>query len=1160
MLVFPVIYNRRFAINPLKPTVWFTMLAALLWAVVMGIQVMPYKTALTLPGTCETVALCKQTGPIASLELATSPSLFQHRIDQGSATANRESNARIAQVNTWLDFLFIVLYWSVFVQLARAFPGRLASWVVAVISIAALLDVGENYLLFKSIGGVVGGSTKFLTPGIVSHFKWSFFAVASLLLSFHLAVRKPRTFLLIAIPMLLSSLFTFAGQFFLPLLGGALLLLVIAFVAALIVGYPYRPQRETRLSWLNYLYFIRVSITLWLVMPVLALIDGLHISTAVTLGILTPETSWQLFYCSFFLVLSGWVALTLARIVCAYGEERFGTPPPRSLIVRGSLSWKAFLAAQLPGAVLLARIVWNVRVQGMVGYWFLAEYLVLGVIAAFAFWVVIAILYYWTYQSPAPAPSTPEGAPQSDLIPVTPDIGDSLRAKAFVIPGGRFLNLEEMEAIPNPPLARFIRRLLKSLAGRGEGYERPGSGGQELHSGHCIALFLFFGIFTLYIGLMTITAPLDLIVARWIIRAAVVLIGVVCLINYVVGNKEADASSVQSSGHTVGSRYRWLSSLASLVLILFGAVMFWQPRSEKSFPVVASILVVLLLGTSAFAGLAFWADRYRIPVLTIALVLVTLTNLRGMRVDHQFEASAHEALTGDKAPPTPTQVLKAVEPDKDGVRPLIIVTSTGGGIHAAMWTAEILSLLEKNFPSHAKVNDKIIYGFHDSILLTSTVSGGSVGMMAFLKEYRADRAFQRDLLENRLVNTSSCSSLEAVAWGLIYPDLARLLAPGLFRLHLLPVEYDRGVALEQALNKNFTDETCHLNATLNNAAGDIGISTLLAGSKEKDSTLPAFTMNTTAAETGDRFLLSNYQIKAQNDKNCDINQSDQHSDLLPAVSFLEVYGEPCVKRDPAVPFADLNLSTAARLSASFTYVSPAARIDPKFAQFAYHFVDGGYYDNDGTGSVLEFLRTIDLDEQTDADKRVHNGFPQKAPQPILLIEIRNGPDFASDRSRDSLSCQLGHCTTGSTPTPWGPWRQLTAPAQAMYLAGHESVTQRNRRELCLLEDELKPVLDASNKPLNPSRPGVLIHHVVFPYRAPVEESDPALSWHLTARQIKAIRCQMPGTESCPAETQQKGDSGTTKSLKDALVWFQQATDGKLDLAAENRQTCRVFPN
>jgi hypothetical protein len=131
---------------------------------------------------------------------------------------------------------------------------------------------------------------------------------------------------------------------------------------------------------------------------------------------------------------------------------------------------------------------------------------------------------------------------------------------------------------------------------------------------------------------MTITAPLDLCAARWIIRIAVATIGVVCLINYVVGKREAATFSDRSDRPSIPNRYRWLSLMASFVLILFGGVMFWQPRSEKSFPVVASILVIWQLGTSVFAGLAFWADRYRIPVLTIALAFITLTNLRGLDV------------------------------------------------------------------------------------------------------------------------------------------------------------------------------------------------------------------------------------------------------------------------------------------------------------------------------------------------------------------------------------------------------------------------------------------------------------------------------------------------------------------------------------------------
>jgi hypothetical protein len=306
---------------------------------------------------------------------------------------------------------------------------------------------------------------------------------------------------------------------------------------------------------------------------------------------------------------------------------------------------------------------------------------------------------------------------------------------------------------------------------------------------------------------------------------------------------------------------------------------------------------------------------------------------------------------------------------------------------------------------------------------------------------------------------------------------------------------------------------------------------------------PAFTLNTTATETGDRYLLSNYQIERHDDKSCDSNPTNHHLDILPAESFLQSYAEPCSTQTPGRVIADLRLSTAARLSASFTYVSPAARIEPKFAQYAYHFVDGGYYDNDGTGSVLEFLQTINR-----AGK-----FPPGQIQTILLIEIRNGSDVYSDLSPDSYRCQLEHCTTpDSVPTPWGPWRQLAAPAQAMYLAGHESITRRNRRELCLLETDLAPRTDKNN-----NTSGVLIHHVVFP----IDDSDAALSWHLTPKQQKLIRSAAPAMKcdaaKC-ADVNGSSDKGTVESVEDAVKWFNEAQQHP-DTPPETKP-CRVYPD
>lgn len=898
----------------------------------------------------------------------------------------------------------------------------------------------------------------------------------------------------------------------------------------------FLPAKAERLKWLNYLYFIRFSLGLWLIMPVLAMLDWLKITSSVTLGILTPDTFWQLAFSSFFVVASGWLALTLARVTCAYGKERFVTEPPGWMAVGRNMCWSTFLFAQAPGLVLIARVAVNTHVEGEVPDTTITFSLITGALGAFFFWVAVAILYYWTYQP------TFKGA----------SAHAKTTARAFLIPDGPLLRLDQMEALPSPPVALFVRSLLTRFASfLKEGYERPRAKVNKLHSGHGVALFLFSGYFALYVALMGITAPRRLLLVENSTRILVIVVLAIALVNYILGRKtppppegvdleEPDSSEEEEPGplpRTVKPYPRWyrfLSRVALALMVLLAIVIFVQPHSERVFPVLASIFVLFTFATLALSGLAFWADHYRIPVLTLAILFITVVNLRPLRTDHQFEAPE---LSAAPAPPTPDEVFKSMEPD-GRIRPLIIVTSTGGGIHAAVWTAEVLSLLDRHFPKTDAADGR--YGFHDSLLLASTVSGGSVGMMNFLREYKTSDPFNPANLDDHLVKSAACSSLEAVAWGLIYPDVTRLVFPVLFRVKSL-APYDRGLALEQAINDNLSDPGCDPHVFRSNSSTDATLSTLLPGETRASTFFPAFTLNTTATETGDRFLLSNYQVERKDDKYCDFDKTNLHSDLLPAESFLQSYAEPCPSDGTKRRLADLHLSTAARLSASFTYVSPAARIARRYVRYGYHFVDGGYYDNDGTGSAIEFLQALNSKGALPTDKI----------QPILLIEIRNGSDVYSDRSPDSYSCQNAHCTTTSVPTPWGPWRQFTAPPQAMYLAGHESITRRNRRELCILETDLAPVQDR-----NGHWHGVVIHHVVFS----VNDGDAALSWHLTQTQKDFLRSVVPD-ERCDGskcvDINVPGAEQTMKSLHDALGWF--AATQKDPNVPHPEDVCRVYP-
>jgi hypothetical protein len=171
--------------------------------------------------------------------------------------------------------------------------------------------------------------------------------------------------------------------------------------------------------------------------------------------------------------------------------------------------------------------------------------------------------------------------------------------------------------------------------------------------------------------------------------------------------------------------------------------------------------------------------------------------------------------------------------------------------------------------------------------------------------------------------------------------------------------------------------------------------------------------------------------------------------MIPADSFLQVY----TKANAQGQYPDLPLATAARLSATFPIVSSATRIPAEFADHAYHFVDGGYYDNDGTASAIEFIKS-GLDNST-------LGSGKDGRLKVVLFEIRDD-DGSTVSDENNLASQSQNT---ADKRGWTQINQLTAPLSGMWAAGHESISMRNRRELCILEQAYASRLD--------------IHHVVF---------------------------------------------------------------------------------
>jgi hypothetical protein len=928
--------------------------------------------------------------------------------------------------------------------------------------------------------------------------------------------------------------------------------------------------------WVRYAYFMRFALALWLFAPTMCLLDGKTSVKTLTSGVMTPETLQQYICVAFFLVSAGFVALICARVVLINGPSRFdkcydehNDGRPATLVALlidndGKHEWWALLLSQLPNAGVYIYLFVNGR-----GQWVqlsnICWGLVFGTALALVVWYVVNAWYYLTYDPPDPTGAVEFGrnAARTLLLPRN-FIGFGLHK-----PGVDRYSRDTIEGASNWMRGSILDKALHwiaQVASRSPGYSyivAPPSAADDLegdadvqvlpsaavyaprlrlYEGHVFGGLSALVFTALYWTLWPLTAPVPALHAS-IAALALLLITCIALVSVILRMKQHP---------------RWKVALtASVVLAYLAVLALYFLSSAERFPILATLLIVATTLCWTLCGISFFLDLYRVPVLTSLLVITMLPRLIDIERGHEehYLSAITGALPqqGQSLPqiPEPRQLLDealAANPDSSG--PLIIVTANGGGLHASAWTAEVLYRLEEEFdrqyPSARGT-------FHQHLLLASTVSGGSVGLLAYLAALQqAEPSASLNLQAMR--TTAQCSSLEAVGWGFVYWDLFKAAVPvlpyfwmpssGLNDLDASPLGKDRSWSLRKGFARNANNDFCRdtwrrdngpatetleqwLNFNLKNrlasnqrdqiANNALELQLTLRNLQPQwgERTIPAFAMNATAYEVGHRFLLANYRVPDPQ-KPPDANWPDSWPNYK-ARSFLATYPTATLSSG-AKALADLPLATAAQISASFPYISSAARVpwalDPSVK--AYHFVDGGYYDNDGTASVAEFLRFALAGCQTPREQLNQDNCeerqladPPRAPAHplrILLIEIRNnGDDYGSDGEADPY-----HYDRSKAPA--NLFSELTAPLLGFWQAGHESVTARNRASFAQLEHAFAGRLE--------------LHRVVFDDRRSSNEvgTDP-LSWSLTPKQRHEVR-----NSADPA-------SYLAPRYKDALDWF-----------------------
>jgi hypothetical protein len=443
--------------------------------------------------------------------------------------------------------------------------------------------------------------------------------------------------------------------------------------------------------------------------------------------------------------------------------------------------------------------------------------------------------------------------------------------------------------------------------------------------------------------------------------------------------------------------------LFSLILVIYAAVggyrfltLGYPPPPYLQFPTLGYALLLLMLLCWGLSGLAFFLDRFRIPVL-MPLVAWLLVTSQVSWSDHFYPVTDFVKASGE---------MPSAKPAPENPEPIIVVAANGGGIQAAAWTARVLAGLQKEFGE----------SFGKSIRVISSVSGGSVGAMYFLSEYsKTGPPAGSDL--DRIVERAQASSLGELAWGVVYPDFLRVITSFAFA-------WDRGRVFEEAwLRKD--DRSWNNRRNL-----EVGLSQWREDARS--GRRPGAIFNATITDTGRRLPLATVDLP--------VSEGKRTQDHL----FETLRGK------------DISVVTAARLSASFPYVSPAARADVPRATG--HVVDGGYYDNYGLTSLVEWLDS-ELERAKDRVKKV------------LVVRI-HGASTAGD-----CGFKAGR----------GWFYQAFAPVATLLEVRNTSHLSNGEIQLRLLMDKWK-----GRVPILP---------VTFEF----DGEDPPLSWHLNDREKEAIR-------------------------------------------------------
>lgn len=372
------------------------------------------------------------------------------------------------------------------------------------------------------------------------------------------------------------------------------------------------------------------------------------------------------------------------------------------------------------------------------------------------------------------------------------------------------------------------------------------------------------------------------------------------------------------------------SLLLSLAMLL--AIIFWPVGIGQWFGAAAIAFLAFGQIVPVGSALVFRSRETGIPIISCLIVYAAL--ISPLADNHRVPVVDPDTGFSDPRPDVDQAVAAWLDANGgdaptrapgggDTARPVIFISTAGGGLRAAYWTAVVLGTLQQECP-----------GVERHVFSVSGVSGGSVGAAVYATALNADLAAKAGELcqslgggtiRKQMLDTLSAEFLGPTVAAMLYPDLVQRFIPVAF----LP---DRGAALTDAWNAAWL-KACEAAKGCDPERGSLDSAFLqIAGAPAIGSPWrPILLLNGTHQETGKRLIASNVKVEAD--------------------VFLDAFDLHDVVAN------DVPMGVAALNSARFTYVSPAGRLvrASDRAEMG-HVLDGGYFENYGAVTSAEIAR------------------------------------------------------------------------------------------------------------------------------------------------------------------------------------------------------------